>query len=88
MTILLFCTDISIYIGVCEIINIFFCGGGGWGLGDPYFFLHISSSWVKIRLHTENELPMLPGSTLKVPGWWWGGGGGFLPIIKSSSNSS
>ena len=33
----------------------------------PYFFLYISSSWVKIRLHTENELPMLPGSALKVP---------------------
>ena len=23
---------------------------------------------VKIRLHTQNELPMLPGSALKVPG--------------------
>ena len=51
--------------------------------------------WVKIRLHTENQLPRLPGSALKVPVelqqliWvelqqliW------FLPIIKSSSNSS
>ena len=38
----------------------------GGGLGDPYFFLHISSSWVKIRLHTENQLPGLPGSGLKV----------------------
>ena len=27
---------------------------------------HISSSWVKIRLHTENQLPGLPGSALKV----------------------
>ena len=36
------------------------------GSGDPYFFLHISSSWVKIRLHTENHLPGLPGSALKV----------------------
>ena len=26
---------------------------------------HISSSWVKIRLHTENQLPGLPGSALK-----------------------
>jgi hypothetical protein len=25
-------------------------------------------------LHTENQLPRLPGSALKVPGWWWGGG--------------
>ena len=41
-------------------------GVGGGGLGDPYFFLHISSSWVKIRLHTENQLPGLPGSALKV----------------------
>ncbi len=41
-------------------------GGGGGGSGDPYFFLHISSSWVKIRLHTENHLPGLPGSALKV----------------------
>ena len=23
--------------------------------------------WVKIRLHTENQLPRLPGSALKVP---------------------
>ena len=29
-------------------------------------FFHISSSWVKIRLHTENQLPGLPGSALKV----------------------
>ena len=28
--------------------------------------LHISSSWVKIRLYTENQLPSLPGSALKV----------------------
>ena len=49
--------------------------GGGEGLGDPYFFLYISSSWVKIRLHTENELPRLPGSALKVCGGvGWGGG--------------
>ena len=49
----------------------FFFGVGG-EIGDPYFFLHISSSWVKIRLHTENELPMLSGSALKVElvgGW-------------------
>ena len=45
--------------------------------------------WVKIRLHTENQLPRLPGSALKVPGWVGGvGWGGFLPIIKSSTNSS
>ena len=49
---------------------------GGGGLGDPYFFLHISSSWVKIRLHTENQLPKLSGSALKVVVWSGGGGGG------------
>ena len=47
----------------------------GGGLGDPYFFLHISFSWVKIRLHTENQLPTLSGSALKVVMWggvgWW-----------------
>jgi hypothetical protein len=37
-------------------------------------FLSISSSWVNIRLHTENQLHTLPGSALKVcvvGGWWW-----------------
>ena len=48
--------------------------GGGGGLGDPYFFLHISSSWVKIRLHTENQLTGLHGRALTVSVvvvvWW------------------
>ena len=29
---------------------------------------HISSSWVKIRLHNGNQLPGLPGSALNVMG--------------------
>jgi hypothetical protein len=29
------------------------------------------SSWVKRKLHTENQLPILPQSGLKVPGLWW-----------------
>jgi hypothetical protein len=29
-------------------------------------FFHISSSWVKIRLHTENQLPGMLGRALKV----------------------
>ena len=29
-------------------------------------FLHISSSWVKISFHTENQLPRLSGSAVKV----------------------
>ena len=44
--------------------------------GDPNFFLHISSSWVKIRLHTENQLARLPGSALKVYVGGWGEVGG------------
>ena len=36
------------------------------------FFLHESSSWVKLGLHAENQLPGWSGSGLKVPGgWWW-----------------
>jgi hypothetical protein len=30
------------------------------------FLLGFLSSWVKIRLHNENKLPMLPASALKV----------------------
>ena len=37
------------------------------GIMTPIFLVHISSSFVKIRLHTENQLPTLPGSALKVP---------------------
>ena len=40
--------------------------GVGWGFHNPIFFLSISSSWVNIRLHTENQLYTLPGSALKV----------------------
>ena len=45
--------------------NVFF-GWSGGGEGDPLCFIQISSSWVKIRLHTENHLPKLSGSALKV----------------------
>ena len=41
----------------------------------PFFFWGCLSSLVKIRLHTENQLPRLSGSALKVPGWWVGWGG-------------
>ena len=47
---------------------IFFWGGGG----NPNFFLHILSSLVNVRLHTETWRCTLPGSALKVPvvgGW-------------------
>ena len=55
--------------------------GGGWVFGNvftvlilglklhqvtPMFYHHISSVWVKIRLHTEFQLPRLSGSALKV----------------------
>ena len=52
-------------------------GGGGVNFN---FFLHILSSLVNFRLHTENWLCTLPGSALKVPvvgsGWCLVGGGG------------
>ena len=38
-----------------------------------------NSGWVKIRMHTENQLPRLPGSALKVPG----GGGGVVGWVAS-----
>ena len=43
---------------------------------NPNFFLSISFSWVNLRLHTENQLHMMPGRALKVcvgggVGWWW-----------------
>ena len=46
-------------------------------------FLHISSSWVKIKLYTENQPSRLPGTALIVITSVWCGGGGvvFLPII-------
>ena len=40
----------------------------------PIFLLHISSSLVKIGLHTENQLSMLSRSALKLN--LVGGGGG------------
>ena len=43
--------------------------------GNLNFFLHILSSLVNIRLHTENWLCNLPGSALKVPG-----GGGWVVV--------
>ena len=50
---------------------------GGLGGCNLNLFLHILSSLVNIRLHTENWLCNLPGSALKVPvgvgGWWVGG---------------
>ena len=48
----------------------------------PIFSLY-SSSWVKTRLDTENQLPRSSGSALKVcvVGWWGGGGvGWWVPL--------
>ena len=44
-------------------------------------FFHISSSWVKIRWHSKNQIPRLSGSALKFK--WWGGGGMVHLIILS-----
>ena len=38
------------------------------------YFLHISSSQVKVKLYAKNQLPMCPGSGLKVCGGWVGCG--------------
>ena len=46
---------------------------GNLGTKTPLLFKHISSSWVKIRLHTENQPPRLSGSALKVSVVGWGG---------------
>ena len=48
-----------------------------------YFFLHESSSWVKIGLHAENQLPGWSGNGLKVFRWWWVVVG-YIPIIVSN----
>ena len=42
--------------------------------------VHISFSWVKICLLAKNQLPMSPGSALKVSVGW---GGGFHLIMRS-----
>ena len=47
---------------------------------------HISSCWVKIRLHTRNELPVLPVSALTVSVWWGGGSvGGGVGLVGSTA---
>ena len=62
------------------------------GSGDPNFFLHISSNWVKLRLPSKNHLPGLPGwstASKEAESPSWGGGGGgrdpdfFLHISSS-----
>ena len=35
-------------------------------IGLSLFFLSISSSWINLRLHTENKLYTLPGSALTI----------------------
>ena len=47
-------------------IKLHYRKGGGrvGGSGDHNFLLQISSSWVKIKLHSDNQLPRLWL-------WWW-----------------
>jgi hypothetical protein len=47
-------------------------------------FLHISPSWVKIRLYTENQLPNLFGSGLKKIKFFFDGIPFFLVHISST----
>ena len=55
-----------------EFSRIFICNDD-WHISDPNFFPHISSSYVMMRRHIENQLPRWPGSASKfcVGGWWW-----------------
>ena len=49
------------------------------GCDNIYYYFcccFVSFSYVKLRLYTENQLPRLPGSALKVPG----GGVGSYPL--------
>ena len=36
---------------------------------EQRYNFNVYSIWIKIWLHTENQLPRLPGSALKVCGW-------------------
>ena len=38
--------------------------------GEPKMFLHISSSYFEIRLHTNFELLPVSGPTVLGSGWW------------------
>jgi hypothetical protein len=46
-------------------------------------FVFNISSWVKIRLHTENQLPGLPRTALTVMTPWCGGGGVVVVVVFS-----
>ena len=63
------------------------------GAGDLISFSHISSSWVEIILHTELQLPRLPGSetvSFRLNPifilflFFWGGGDTIFLDISSS----
>ena len=67
----------SIFIFFEVIFHFYFCWRSFFCFGRlPFVFGGLLSSWVKISLHTENQLPGLPGSACKVSVGWWGGGGG------------
>ena len=55
------CVELDCDNNYNNFLNNFFGGSG-----NLYFFLYVSSNWVKISLHTENQLHKLPGSALKV----------------------
>ena len=48
-----------------------------------WLFLHISSSWVKIRLYSENQLPWLSGSGLNFFNFFFDGTPIFFLHISS-----
>ena len=53
------------------------------GQVTPFFYLRLSSSLVNPRLHTENQLCIMPGSALKV---CVGGGGGWVVVESEFSD--
>jgi hypothetical protein len=55
-------SSIFIFFEVVFLFFFFFIGS------SSIFFKGCFSTWVKIRLHTKNQLPRLSGSALKVPG--------------------
>ena len=91
MVALLFFRSSSIFKNIEVVFLLIFFRSSSIFINIEVVF-HISSSWVRIRLHTKNQLPRLPGSGLKcnhicgvVLVWWCGGSGGGVILIFAVS---